>query len=65
MKDKKLPTLLHQNPPPYSVAVTQSDQFKFRVMFEVLPQCFYEAFVSQQKKSAIYYSSYIILKAGK
>ena len=30
MKDKTFPAFLHWNPPPYSIAVTQPNQFKFR-----------------------------------
>lgn len=34
MKDKTFIAFLHWDPPPYSIAVTQSNQFKFRSFFK-------------------------------
>ena len=34
MNDKTFPAFLHWNPPPYSIAVTQSNQFKFKSFFK-------------------------------
>ena len=64
MKDKTFPAFPHWNPLPYSIAITQSNQFKFRSFIKFLLSVSTKR-LCPSKKAPSTVSSYIILKAGK